>query len=236
MFGAERLPVQRCVGAPEMVSREVSWVGMARQRHRQGCRRLRCPALDAAIWRVLSPLPRTPPRRPSPAIQSRWRSRSHRRTRFTRQVSRATPERWSASPRQPDQSRRACGIRPGIRPTRETAPHGWARLALDPWSHRAVQRRDCRPYAAHRPAAGHHRMIRRVGSGQFSLGDPGRQLRWLSDRRSPIASSASNRLTVRHDAPVLCQGPLSSARRRSWDLPGDGHEKCPVMVMGPALC
>jgi transposase len=33
-----------------------------------------------------------------------------------------------------------------------------------------------------------------------------------------------------------CQGPLSSAQGRSWNLPGDGHERCPVMAMGSAQC
>ncbi|MGL5864367.1 MAG: hypothetical protein ACRCYX_00660 [Dermatophilaceae bacterium] len=34
----------------------------------------------------------------------------------------------------------------------------------------------------------------------------------------------------------VCQGPLVSAQGRSWDLPGDGHEFCPVMAMGSAHC
>ncbi|TWP32866.1 hypothetical protein [Leekyejoonella antrihumi] len=37
-------------------------------------------------------------------------------------------------------------------------------------------------------------------------------------------------------ADARCQGPLSSAQRRSRDLLGDGHEFCPVMAMGSAQC
>lgn len=40
--------------------------------------------------------------------------------------------------------------------------------------------------------------------------------------------------TVDARAKRLCQGPLSSAQGRSWNLPGDGHEICPVVAMGSA--
>jgi len=48
-----------------------------------------------------------------------------------------------------------------------------------------------------------------------------------------VAGELDNRGVVMDFAEV-CQGPLSSAQRRSWNLPGDGHETCPVVAMGSA--
>ena len=62
-------------------------------------------------------------------------------------------------------------------------------------------------------------------------------------RRSKIKQVASGRFGVTSEylvnaddisGEVPCQGPLVSAQRRSGNLPGDGHEICPVMAMGSA--
>ena len=53
-------------------------------------------------------------------------------------------------------------------------------------------------------------------------------------RREGLYSSLISEWRRLRDAGLLCQGPLGSAQGRSWDLPGDGHEFCPVMAMGSA--
>ncbi len=49
-----------------------------------------------------------------------------------------------------------------------------------------------------------------------------------------LSISEYMRSTVRWIMLSNCQGPLSSAQRRSWNLPGDGHETCPVVAMRSA--
>ena len=64
--------------------------------------------------------------------------------------------------------------------------------------------------------------------------DRGRSLRWeeLSARAGRNDKPALLLTAIAMDR--LCQGTVRSARGRSWDLPGDGHEFCPVMAMGSA--